>query len=108
MTTTVTPPSRDPGETQHLTHRRRLLVLGICSMSLLIVGLDTTIVNVALPAIHHSLNASITGLQWTIDAYTLVLASLLMLAGSSVDRSPAPGSTPRRGTTSASPAAWRR
>jgi EmrB/QacA subfamily drug resistance transporter len=55
-------------------------------MSLLIVGLDTTIVNVALPSIHRSLHASLTGLQWTIDAYTLVLASLLMLAGSTADR----------------------
>lgn len=55
-------------------------------MSLLIVGLDTTIVNIALPAIHRSLHASIAGLQWTIDAYTLVLASLLMLAGSTADR----------------------
>jgi EmrB/QacA subfamily drug resistance transporter len=70
----------------HLNRPRRLLVLGICCMSLLIVGLDTTIVNVALPAIHHALNASISGLQWTIDAYTLVLASLLMLAGSTADR----------------------
>ncbi len=55
-------------------------------MSLLIVGLDTTIVNVALPSIHRSLHASLSGLQWTIDAYTLVLASLLMLAGSTADR----------------------
>src|SRR5947209_8079525 len=55
-------------------------------MSLLIVGLDSTIVNVALPAIHRSLHASFSGLQWTIDAYTLVLASLLMLAGSTGDR----------------------
>ena len=69
-----------------LTRRRRLLVLGICSLSLLIVGLDTTIVNVALPAIHSSLHASLSGLQWTVDAYTLVLASLLMLAGSTADR----------------------
>jgi EmrB/QacA subfamily drug resistance transporter len=60
--------------------------LGICSMSLLIVGLDTTIVNVALPSIRSSLHASVSGLQWTIDAYTLVLASLLMLAGSTADR----------------------
>jgi EmrB/QacA subfamily drug resistance transporter len=52
----------------------------------LIVGLDTTIVNVALPAIRTSLNASVSGLQWTIDAYTLVLASLLMLSGSTADR----------------------
>jgi EmrB/QacA subfamily drug resistance transporter len=69
-----------------LPRRRRLLVLGICSMSLLIVGLDSTIVNVALPSIHRSLHASLSGLQWTIDAYTLVLASLLMLSGSTADR----------------------
>jgi len=65
---------------------RRLLILGICSMSLLIVGLDSTIVNVALPSIHRSFHASLSGLQWTIDAYTLVLASLLMLSGSTADR----------------------
>jgi EmrB/QacA subfamily drug resistance transporter len=55
-------------------------------MSLLIVGLDNTIVNVALPSIAHDLHAPITGLQWTIDAYTLVLASLLMFSGSMADR----------------------
>jgi EmrB/QacA subfamily drug resistance transporter len=70
----------------HLTRRHRLLVLAICCMSLLLVGLDTTIVNVALPAIHRALHTSVSGLQWTIDAYTLVLASLLMLAGSTGDR----------------------
>ncbi len=69
-----------------LSRRRRLLVLGICCMSLLIVGLDTTIVNVALPVIRSSLHASVSGLQWTIDAYTLELASLLMLSGSTADR----------------------
>ncbi len=66
--------------------RQRLLVLVICSMSLLIVGLDSTIVNVALPAIHRSFHSSLAGLQWTIDAYTLVIASLLMLSGSTADR----------------------
>jgi EmrB/QacA subfamily drug resistance transporter len=66
--------------------RQRLLILLICSMSLLIVGLDNTIVNVALPSIHRSFHASLSGLQWTIDAYTLVLASLLMLSGSTADR----------------------
>ena len=71
---------------EHIGRRRRLLILGICSMSLLIVGLDTTIVNVALPSIHRELHASISGLQWTVDAYTLVLASLLILAGSTADR----------------------
>ncbi len=69
-----------------MTRARRLSVLAICSLSLLIVGLDSTIVNVALPAIRSSLHASLTGLQWTIDAYSLVLASLLMLSGSTADR----------------------
>ncbi len=55
-------------------------------MSLLIVGLDATIVNVALPSIHASLHATVSELQWTIDAYTLVLACLLIAAGSTADR----------------------
>jgi EmrB/QacA subfamily drug resistance transporter len=55
-------------------------------MSLLIVGLDNTIVNVALPSIGRELHTSVSGLQWIVDAYTLVLASLLMLAGSMGDR----------------------
>jgi EmrB/QacA subfamily drug resistance transporter len=55
-------------------------------MSLLIVGLDNTIVNVALPSIGRELHARVSGLQWTIDAYTLVLASLLMFGGSMGDR----------------------
>jgi EmrB/QacA subfamily drug resistance transporter len=69
-----------------LSRRRRIGILLICSMSLLIVGLDITIVNVALPAIGRSLHSSVSGLQWVIDAYTLVLASFLMLSGSTADR----------------------
>jgi EmrB/QacA subfamily drug resistance transporter len=65
---------------------RRLLVLAICCMSLLIVAMDNTIVNVALPSIRRDLHASVSGLQWTIDAYVLVIASLLLLAGSTADR----------------------
>ncbi|BBH70454.1 MFS transporter [Actinoplanes sp. OR16] len=65
---------------------RRYLILAICCMSLLIISLDVTIVNIALPAIRTELGASVSGLQWTIDAYTLVLASLLVLAGSTADR----------------------
>jgi EmrB/QacA subfamily drug resistance transporter len=71
---------------RELSRRRRLLVLAICCMSLFIVGLDSTIVNLALPAIRADLNASVAKLQWTIDAYTLVIASLLMLSGSTADR----------------------
>ena len=63
-----------------------MLVLVICCSSLFIVGLDTTIVNVALPSIGRELHASVAGLQWTVDAYVLVLASLLMLSGATGDR----------------------
>lgn len=69
-----------------LSRRRRIGVLLICSMSLLVVSLDVTIVNVALPSIGHDFHASLSGLQWTIDAYTLVLASFLLLSGSTADR----------------------
>ena len=55
-------------------------------MSLLIVGIDVTIINVALPAIGRGLHASLSDLQWSVDAYTLVLASLLMASGSTADR----------------------
>jgi EmrB/QacA subfamily drug resistance transporter len=71
---------------QELTRGRRLLVLAICCSSLFIVGLDSTIVNLALPAIRSEFGASVAKLQWTIDAYTLVLASLLMVSGSTADR----------------------
>src|ERR1700731_2831764 len=62
------------------------LVLAICCMSVLIFSMDATIVNVALPAIQKDLHARVAGLQWILDAYTLVVASFLMLAGSVSDR----------------------
>ena len=54
--------------------------------SLFITYLDTTILNVALPTLQEDLHASIAGLQWVADAYLLVVASLLMLTGSTADR----------------------
>lgn len=50
------------------------------------MGMDVTIVNVALPAIQRDLNSPLSGLQWIMDAYTLVVASFLMLGGSMSDR----------------------
>jgi EmrB/QacA subfamily drug resistance transporter len=69
-----------------LSRERRYLVLAICCLSLFVVGMDVTIVNVALPSIGRDLRAPVSGLQWTVDAYLLVLASLLMLSGSVADR----------------------
>jgi EmrB/QacA subfamily drug resistance transporter len=64
--------------------KRRVLL--ICSMSLFMVGLDITAVNVALPSIGGQLHASLSWLQWTVSAYTVVMASLLLFAGSMADR----------------------
>ncbi len=71
---------------RQLSKSRRTLILAICCMSLFIVGLDVTVVNVALPSIQHDLHASVSGLQWVVASYSLVLASLLMLSGSTADR----------------------
>ncbi|HWC21921.1 MAG TPA: MFS transporter [Flexivirga sp.] len=65
---------------------RRRAVLAICCMSLFIVAIDSTAVNLALPSINRELGASGSQLQWVVDAYTLILASLLMLSGSMGDR----------------------
>ena len=83
---TVLETGAEPVRSDGLSRHRRIGILLICSMSLLIVGLDVTIVNVALPSIGRDFHAPLSGLQWTVDAYTLVLASLLMLSGSTADR----------------------
>jgi EmrB/QacA subfamily drug resistance transporter len=62
------------------------IILAICCLSLFLAGMDATIVNVALPSIQKDLHASVAGLQWILDAYTLVVASLLMLSGAVSDR----------------------
>ena len=61
-------------------------MLAICCLSLFVVGMDATIINVALPSIGRDFRAPVSGLQWTVDAYMLVVASLLMLSGSVGDR----------------------
>ncbi|MEQ0558849.1 MFS transporter [Amycolatopsis sp. NEAU-NG30] len=62
------------------------LVLATCCASIVVVVMDISIVTVALPAIRRDLGASVSGLQWTVDAYTLVLAGFLVLAGATADR----------------------
>jgi EmrB/QacA subfamily drug resistance transporter len=69
-----------------VTRGRRGLLLAVCCISLFMVGLDNTIVNVGLPSIGRDLHAGVSGLQWTVAAYTIVLAALLMLAGALADR----------------------
>lgn len=69
-----------------LSRRRRKLILGIASMGFILGGLDSTALNIALPNIQNTTGASVSELQWVVNAYTLVMASLLMLAGSMADR----------------------
>jgi EmrB/QacA subfamily drug resistance transporter len=66
--------------------RARIAILLTCSLSLFIVSMDSTIVNVALPSIGHDFSARLDGLQWVVDAYLLVLATLLIVSGSTGDR----------------------
>jgi EmrB/QacA subfamily drug resistance transporter len=69
-----------------MSAKRKTIILLSCCLSLLIVSMDMTIVNVAIPAIRTDLHATPSQLQWVIDVYTLVLASLLILAGATADR----------------------
>jgi EmrB/QacA subfamily drug resistance transporter len=80
----LTPPGTTAG--RELSRRGRFVVLAICCAGVTIAVMDIAIVNVALPTIHRDLHASESGLQWTVDAYTLVLAGFLVLAGSTADR----------------------
>src|SRR5689334_2505097 len=67
-------------------HRRRWATLGVLCLSLIIIGLDNTILNVALPTLSQELHATASQLQWIVDGYTLVFAGLLLTAGSLGDR----------------------
>lgn len=60
--------------------------LGVVSAGTALLLLDVTVVNVALPTIAADLDASFTEVQWVVDAYALVLAALLLTAGTLADR----------------------
>lgn len=67
-------------------HPRRFLALGVICLAELLVVLDNTIVNVALPSIGVQLHTGVSGLQWVVDAYTLTFAGLLLACGNLGDR----------------------
>jgi EmrB/QacA subfamily drug resistance transporter len=69
-----------------LTHRRRWWTLAVLCLSLFVIVVDNTIVNVALPTLVRELDTSTSDLQWVVDSYTLVFAGLLLTAGSLGDR----------------------
>jgi EmrB/QacA subfamily drug resistance transporter len=67
-------------------HERRWWILGVLCLSLLVIAIDNTILNVALPSIGRELHASESELQWIVDSYMLVFAGLLLAAGALGDR----------------------
>jgi DHA2 family multidrug resistance protein-like MFS transporter len=78
MTAALSAPSR--------ADRRRWWILAVLCLSVLLVVVDNTIVNVALPTLSRKLSASTQDLQWIVDAYTLVFAGLLLVGGNLGDR----------------------
>jgi EmrB/QacA subfamily drug resistance transporter len=69
-----------------IDHARRWKTLGVLSLSLFIIGLDNTILNVALPTLQDEFDASPSKLQWMVDSYLLVFAGLLLVFGTLGDR----------------------
>jgi EmrB/QacA subfamily drug resistance transporter len=72
-------------EPEPFVRDRRWTLLAVCTTTFMLL-LDITVVNVALPNIQHDLHASLTGLQWVVDAYALTLAALILTAGTLADR----------------------
>ncbi|MGV9654147.1 MFS transporter [Streptomyces sp. NPDC003554] len=68
------------------TNRHATATLAAAVLGFFVITLDATIVNVALPSIRDALGGGITGLEWVVDAYTLMFAALLLSAGSLSDR----------------------
>ena len=69
-----------------IQHARRWKTLAVLSLSLVIIGLDNTILNVALPTLQDEFDASNSKLQWMVDSYLLVFAGLLLVFGTLGDR----------------------
>ena len=76
----------DAPATVHGRIVRPAIVLVTCCAALFISSMNVALINVALPVIRASLSASTTQLQWVIDAYTLMIAALLLVSGSMADR----------------------
>ena len=75
-------------------HARRWAILAVLCLSVFLALVDNTIVNVALPSISKQLHATTSDLQWIVDAYSLVFASLLLVGGSLGDRYGRKGALP--------------
>src|SRR5690348_17217930 len=72
-------------ESEPVARDRRWTLVAVCATTFMLL-LDITVVVVALPKIQVELDASLTGLQWVVDAYSLTLAALILTAGALADR----------------------
>ncbi|WP_194236388.1 DHA2 family efflux MFS transporter permease subunit [Streptomyces acidicola] len=79
-------PARTSAEVAALPPRRRWLTLAVLGVSLLVVGLDVTVLNVALPTLVRELGASAGQLQWIVDIYALLAGALMLFCGGLADR----------------------
>src|SRR6516162_6564963 len=68
------------------SYMQRWWILAVLCLSLLVIVVDNSILNIALPTLQKDLGATTSQLQWIVDAYTLVFAGLLLTAGTLGDR----------------------
>src|SRR6185503_20084984 len=80
------PAAREVPAISPRAYARRWKMLGVLSLCLLIIGLDNTILNVALPSLQEEFGASTSTVQWIVDSYLLVFAGLLLTMGTLGDR----------------------
>jgi EmrB/QacA subfamily drug resistance transporter len=76
----------EPFDRSSLKYKRRWWTLAVLSLSLVIIGLDNTVLNVALPSLQREFSASSSQLQWMVDSYVVVFAGLLLTMGALGDR----------------------
>lgn len=86
MASSVSPPAPVPFDRTTRSYRLRWWILAVLCLSLLVIVVDNSILNVALKILQKDLDASFSQLQWMVDSYTLVFACLLLTAGSLGDR----------------------
>ena len=106
MAATTTLPA--PVSVESEVHARRWRTLAVLALSLVIVGLDNTILNVALPTLQEEFSASPSQLQWMVDSYLLVFAGLLLVFGTLGDRFGRKLALPGRARRSSGSPAWER
>jgi len=86
MTAVAASPALIPFDRESRSFRLRWWILAVLCLSLLVIVVDNSILNVALPHLQEDLDATFSQLQWMVDSYTLVFACLLLTAGSLGDR----------------------